>query len=261
MKYLIFLIILLFSQVVYGQQQNRDLIVTTTGDSLFCKIIDVTNSEIQFSFDRSGSVITIRRNETVSFAYNYLPAERSRGSASASRATSDKNESVEPFIVAFLVGVNTYGKISVGDVESGGAFVLGGDVAYFFKPFLGAGLKFFTSMCDINFSDFFMGNDKLMFIGPALYSRFGNGNLTYGVNVGVGGLIWNLSEVSINGNKSDDESATTIGSIVSAGLNYKITHNLGLGVNVQTLLGSIKTNNYERTPAPVGFVLEVNYRF
>ena len=256
MKYLIFLAILIFSQVVYGQQQNRDLIVTTTGDSLFCKIIDVSPSEIQFSFDRSGGVITLRRSEIISHNYNYRPASGTRSSADR------RNDEVSSeFNVAFFTGVNNFGTISVGEDISGGAFVVGGDVIYFFKPYLGAGLKFKTSVCDINFSDFFKASDRIMFIGPALYSSFGNGNLTFGLNASVGGLIWKLSDVNINGDKSDDESVTTLGGILSVGLNYMVTQTFGLGVNVQSVLGSIKTDNYERTPAPIGVAFEVKLKF
>ena len=257
MKYLIFLITILFSQVVYGQQQNRDLIVTTTGDSLFCKIIDVNPNEIQFSFDRSGSVITIKRSETVSHTYNYRPASVS-GKSSDKRNTE---KSAGFFNVAISAGVNTFGTISVGDVESGGAFVFGGDFGYFYNPYFGAGIKFFVTSCDINFSDYFWGSDRLSFGGPALYGRFGKKKLSYGVSASFGYLTWLLSNASINNVKLDDVSATNFGGFVSAGVNYMVTQEIGLGFNIQSMFGSIKTDNYERTSAPAGFVLEVNYRF
>ena len=259
MKYLFFFVILLFSQVVYGQQQNHDLIVTTTGDSLFCKIIDVSPSRIQFRFDQSGSVITIRRDETVSHTYNYRPSSGTQ--TLSDRPKTESLSRTRGLNIAVSSGVNTFGTISVGDIDKGGAFVIGTDVAYFFNSYLGAGLKLNVSTCDIKLSEYFLSSDRLMFIGPALYGRFEKGKLVFGANVSVGGLNWNLSEVRIGDVSFEEESATSVSVFLSAGVHYMITRTFSFGVNVQSLLGSIKTDNYERTPAPLGVAFEVNYRF
>jgi len=163
MKYLIFLAILLFSQVVYAQQHNNDLIVTTTGDSIFCKIIDVNSSEIQFSFDHRGRIITIKREQTVSHTYNYKLATVQNQSATTeqnqsavveqSRSTAPPKRTTAPlyrFNIALSSGLNSFGTISIGEKISGGAFVAGADVVYFFNSYLGGGLKLNVASCDLN---------------------------------------------------------------------------------------------------------------
>jgi len=96
-----------------------------------------------------------------------------------------------------------------------------------------------------------------------LYSRFEINNLSLGVNASLGGLNWKLSNVLIDDVKPEEnESVTSLYGFVSAGVNYMITKQFGIGVNVLSLLGgTLKTVVYERTPAPWGFVFEVNYRF
>jgi len=73
MKYLILFVLMIFSVAAYGQ--NPDLIVTTTGDSLICKIVEVSANTIQFRFD-TGTIISIRRTEVTSYQYNYTPEKR-----------------------------------------------------------------------------------------------------------------------------------------------------------------------------------------
>ena len=66
MRHLISIFLLLFSAIAYGQ----DLIVTTAGDSLKCKIVEVNAGEIQFRFG-TGGIISIQRNEVMSYQYNF----------------------------------------------------------------------------------------------------------------------------------------------------------------------------------------------
>jgi len=259
MKYLILFALLLCAQVVYGQ----DLIVTTTGDSLYCKILDVNADEIQFRFGRSGNVISIRRDETVMHRYNFKSASSSAKSKKTKTGKSDRGETDRGDIyVALWSGARTFGKMSAGDVSAGGAFVLGTDVAYFFNPSLGAGLKVNIANCDVNFSDdYFYYRDRVMFFGPAVHGRWNKGKLSLNANLSVGGLNWQLSNLRIDGASKDGESVTGIGGILSAGVFYTVIQRLGVGLNVQSVLGSLKTDDYERKPTSIGLVLGVNYRF
>ena len=155
--------------------------------------------------------------------------------------------------------------ISIGDVQSGGAIAAGADVTYFFNPYLGVGMKFNVTSCDVNFNDYFSGNDKMIFFAPALYSRFGKGRLSLGLNAGLGLLNWKweLSDKSVNVSdlSLENESTTGICGVLSVGVSYMVSQRLGFGFNVQSLIGSIKTDNYKRTPAPIGLFFEGNYRF
>jgi len=74
MKRFFLLLFLLCSFAAYGQNaDNPDLIVTITGDSLHCKIIEVTAERIQFRFG-PGTIIPINRNEVRSYHYYFAPA-------------------------------------------------------------------------------------------------------------------------------------------------------------------------------------------
>jgi len=256
MKYLILFAVLLCSQVVYGQ----DLIVTTSGDSLFCKIIDVNVDEIQFRFGKSGNVISIKRDETVLHRYNFKPASGSDASSGRSRTKSESSNE-GGLDVALWAGANTFGKISAGEKETGGSFLLGADIAYFFNPNLGAGLKVNVADSDVNLSEFFVYHDRVIFFGPALYGRLGKGKLSLAVSAGVGGLNWQMSDLRIGNDTIEDESVTGIGGFLTAGVNFMLTEHLGLGLNLQSALGSLKTDNYERNPMSLGAVLGINYRF
>jgi len=69
MKYLISIVFMLSSAIVFGQE-NPDLIVSSAGDSLKCKIIEVKPDEIQFRFG-TGGIISIPRNDVASYQYNF----------------------------------------------------------------------------------------------------------------------------------------------------------------------------------------------
>lgn len=72
MKQIFLLLFLICSYVVYGQ----DLIVTVSGDSLKCKIVEMNPEDIQFRFGM-GRVISIDRIDVASFQYNFEPVDTS----------------------------------------------------------------------------------------------------------------------------------------------------------------------------------------
>ena len=273
MKYLIF-IILLFSPVfVFGQ----DLIVTTAGDSLKCKIVEVKSSEIQFRFG-TGGIVTIERNQVASYQYNFAPTSPATPTKKAEpvkkevatkspKEPKEKKPSSEnsPFYAAFAVGASSYGSYSLAKVNSGGAFLVGADVAYFFSPWLGAGLKLSMSSCEVDFSESFTFKETVTFAGPALYGRWGNETVTFTAGAGAGMLKWKLSNLSDNTGVSKEKDAasyTTAGGILSAGVSYMLAQNLGVGLNVQSVLGSAKDKgDNERKPAGIGATLGINFRF
>jgi len=73
MKQLILLILLICSSVIYCQ----DLIVTVSGDSLKCKIVEMNPNDIQFRFGL-GRVISIDKSDVASFQYNFEPIDTSK---------------------------------------------------------------------------------------------------------------------------------------------------------------------------------------
>ena len=265
MKQLILLcFVLVYSLSAYGQ--DRDLIVTTTGDSLKCKIIEIDSDEIQFRFG-TGSIITIKRSEAGSYEYNYYALSSAKGT---SKAKQEKNKPVRtpshrgklPFYAGITAGSSAYGSVTLGDTK-GFAMALGGDAAYFFNDWLGAGIKLNTMICDVDF-DRIKYHEMVMFLGPALYGHFGSNKMVFTVGAGGGMLNWSItkqenSDVSL---KLNEETSMSAGGFISAGINYMLTRNMGIGLNIQTTFGSVtNVDDEKRNPTGIGGTLGINFRF
>ena len=286
MKYLIFLAFLLCPVFVYGQ----DLIVATSGDSLKCKIVEVKPDEIQFRFG-AGGIISIPKKEVASYQYNFTPAATTSRSSTPVRnakpapvyetpaqAPSKKAEPASsssvkygPFYASLDLGGSSFGKITINGESlspTGTAIVFGLDFAYFFNEWLGAGFKLNSSGGNITYFDEYNTEilscyDMVMFYGPALYGRWGKGKFAFTANAGIGGLNWSMTDVKIDGTSYPDESYSSVGGFLSAGVNYMFTRHFGLSFNIQSKLGSIKYTDADivRKPAGLGFNIGVDFRF
>ena len=289
MKYLFSISLLFFSVIAFGQ----DLIVTTAGDSLKCKIVEVSAAEIQFRFG-TGGIISIPRNEVGSYRYNFesaAPTDPTSRNAPArnvdpvyetpvyatpqeKESASKSSENYPPFFTALVLGGSSFGSLSTDtyDLDSEGvAFVFGLDFAYFFTKWLGAGLKLYAMNGDVTYTYTYQGQtfdlmtctDRVLFYGPALYGRWGKNKFAFTASAGVGGLNWRLTDPVIGGSNYDDTSASSFGGFFSAGVNYMFTRHFGLCFNIQSLLGSIENENegITRHSAGLGVNLGVNIRF
>ena len=245
-KQFLFIVFLFFcSLAAYGQ----DLIITSTGDSLKCKIIDVSPDEIQFRFG-SGNVISIKRSEAASYEYNFEPAptrtrqKEVKTKEKPQRTPSSRTKPANPPVyISLSAGPSLFGKLSFGDTE-GMVLALGGDLAYFFNSWLGAGVKLNTLNCTIDFDDL-KYKDMVMFLGPALHARFGQNNFKFNLCAAGGLLNWKLSDAS-GSYKFDDLSHKSFGTYLSAGVGYWFTKNIGVSFNINTMLGSVKDKEDKR---------------
>ena len=286
MKYLISITLILCSVVAYGQ----DLIVATSGDSLKCKIVEVKSDEIQFRFG-TGGVISIPRNEVRSYQYNFSPAAPTNRNAPAKTAEparvyetptnvqpkaaepeSKTSVKYRPFYAALVLGGTPFGNLSIEgeDVSlTGTAIIVGLDFAYFFNDWLGAGLKLNSMSGNISYTDavyneeFLSCNDMVMFYGPALYGRWGKGKFAFTANAGIGGLNWSMTDIKIEGESSADESYSSLGGFLSAGVNCMFTRHFGMSFNMQSILGKINYSGEDiiRKPTGLGFSVGFDFRF
>jgi len=277
MKHLILLFSLFCSLAVYGQ--NVDLIVTTSGDSLHCKIIEVTSEQIQFRFS-TGTIIPIKRSEVTSYQYNFTPAAPAETpdrnirqnnatpvyqtpAAVSPRETEMKETTAkkkQPFYIAVSAGAGSFGKAFT-VIEDGTAIHFGLDVAYFIIPQLAAGFKLNFMGSDVNYNEYSTSisyYDMVTFYGPAVYGRFPAKKFAFLGSLGLGGLNWSISDAVIGGKKYDDESYSSFGGFISVGVNYMFTKHVGIGTNFQSLLGSIDD---ERYPAGLGVNFALCFRF
>jgi hypothetical protein len=243
------------SLFAYGQ--NPDLIITVTGDSIWCRIMDAGVIEIQFRFG-SGNIVSIKRADIASFEYNFKSARQDR------TLSKDRTDRTTPgysrFYVALTAGTGSFGSVSFGKTE-GFAFLPGIDAAYFFTSWIGVGVKLSAMSGKVDFGERLTYQDRVMFYGPALHGCFGKNRLNMNVCAAVGGINWKLTNQMRSGAPVDDKSITTPGGFFSAGVSYRFAKNLGIGLNVQSLLGTAKDDVVERNPTGAGCTLGLNFRF
>ena len=172
---------------------------------------------------------------------------------------SDKLPSV---YVVLTAGASTFGTYSLGKVNSGGTFNAGADLAYFFIPGIGAGLKLNLGKCNVNFGEYFSYNETIIFIGPALYGRWGTNKIAFIASAGGGSLSWILSNSKLFDEFKKDESHSSFGGFISAGVNYMFTQNVGICLNINSALGVLEDEGgYERNPTGIGACFGLNFRF
>ena len=290
MKYLIFITLLLSSVIARGQ----DLIVATSGDSLKCKIVEVKSDEVQFRFG-TGGIISIPRNEVASYQYNFAPAAPTQRDAPAANVepvyvapanvpprekepASSSSVKYPPFYISVVLGGGSFGEYSIDEYNfnpKGTPIIFGMDFAYFFIKSLGVGFKLNATGGDVTYTYTFLGitndvmtcYDMVMFYGPALYGRWGKDKVAFTASLGIGGLNWSQTNAVIDGLSYEDESYSSFGGFISAGVDYMFSRHFGVGFNMQSLLGKIKYTDYDedlhavRNPTGLGFNVGFYFRF
>jgi hypothetical protein len=278
MKYLFLFIALLYTGLTAGQ----DLIITTTDDSLRCKIVDVQGDEIQFRFGVEGNMISIKKSEVASYKYNFeassSPVKQSPPNRQPVRTTQvaeKKNPAVKknavkkekdpqkfpPFYLSASLGYKPYGKLFMEDIEFDNSkpdlLSFGVDIAYFFGRSYGVGFKINGAERNASFLyKMITFHDQVIFWGPALYGRWGR-KFAFTSSISVGQLYRKMSNIYIDEdmfaiakididefyNKKTSKK-TSIGGCLSIGLEYMISKNIGININVNGSAGVIKSEVY-----------------
>ena len=240
MKYFIFSTLLLCSVVAYGQ----DLILTTAGDSLKCKIVEVNASEIQFRFG-TGGIITIERKEVATYQYNYAPATTASPVSTAPARTAEQT-----YQTPASVSSQKTPHIYVGLVGGAPLLLVGLNGAYFFNRLIGAGFAVHHQV--INYDD--GSTDKITFYGPVFYGHWGrrNGKFFFPTNFGVGAVSYNYQYESYW--NVFDATGTELGFFTSLGAAFKPTRSFSIGLNLEAAysLGD---------DLLVGITLGINFHF
>ena len=167
-----------------------------------------------------------------------------------------------PFYAAISAGAGSFGTVTTGNMFHSGALAFGADVAYFFNTWLGAGVKLNMANRNVNFGNEGTWRDRVMFVGPGVYARWAKNRIEFTAGASVGSLQWKMSNVKVNDVAASSQSASAAGAFLWTGVNYLLTQNIGIGLNVQSALGTVKNDNgLERNPAGAGVTLGVNYRF
>lgn len=259
MKLRIFFPVFFLLCIHFGYSQ--DLIVTTKGDSLNCKIIYIESDFIHFKFKHENEtrVTLMPVNEVKSYQKYFY---------SKSEVEPDKltNKNYQKLRLAIQGGWSyETAKVSedvpaslrdyVKDLKSGYHF--GGDATFFISESVGFGVKYSMfrtkNQVEIYAQDTVTGQIRtgmlsdditLQYIAPAVtarisskdnnthfYSSFALGYLDYKDNASI------IDNFTLTGN--------TIGLLLDFGFDFVFTKDIGVGVGISYMVGSLKEFEYD----------------
>jgi len=165
------------------------------------------------------------------------------------------------YYVAVSAGVSGFGTSWIGEAD-GFPLVLDAEAAYFFKKNVGAGLKFNSSICEINIKDTgVIGREMISFWGPAIYGRFGANRIFFTAGAGVGMLNCTFIRDYHNNNYDYGTYKPAASGFVSAGVGYMFNRNLGVGWKIQSIIGSMKNMDYRRNPTGIESTIGIIFNF
>ena len=245
------------SQLWVSVRQNADTLIFTSGEN---PETNIRRDEVIIASDSRQFVIPVEQRT------KYREVIVIEEETEDEEETEEPSDVIKPFYAALSLGLSSFGQYSLGDINSGGAVVIGLDGAYFLKPYLGAGLKLNIELSNVAYyeskEEAFAYRDMTMFIGPAAFGKWEKDKIVCIGTVGIGALNWRLAKIKEYGVDSKNESYTSIGGFISAGVSYMLTEQIGVGLNVQSTLGKITDKyDWERKPVKIGGTLGINIRF
>lgn len=235
----------------------QDLIVTSEGDSINCKITKENDNNIYFTFKHKDEVRTtlLPMDQISSHQYNYYPETQ------APEVKKIRYNDYSRWRIAFNGGFSKHtAKISkdvpynereyVEDLMSGKNF--SADVNYYFSESIGAGFKYlnFTSSTDVYTSSYQSEevNMDIKFIGPCVSTRLYNANKKNALfmNMGIGYVGYNF-----DGNAALLKGKTA-GLLYDLGYDIGISEKMSIGLQLSYLSGQLTQidmiqGNYKET--------------
>jgi len=247
-----FLVLVFFSQVVLSQ----DLIVTTSGDSINCKITKVKNENIYFTFKHKDEIRnTLLPLERVSyhsanfFQTSEVPKDKITGHVDYQRFRFSINAGLGYETAKIGDAVPSDFKDYVRQLKSG--FVFGADLSYYFSEVIGVGVKYAqfnssNSLDNIYIEDsqgvrqYGRMSDKLSvsFIGPTFSTRFLNGrkDRAFFLSLGLGYMGYNDDKVMVNKYKM---TGGTFGVSYDIGYEFNLSKKTNLGIQLSLISGNL----------------------
>lgn len=244
---------LLFFLIVL-QATAQDLIVTTKGDSINCKITKEKDDFVYFTYHREGSIenTLLPRNEIIAYARDYF-------THSEIPKDSHKVKVYRPWRFALQGGYSYQtGKLDPSipadfkeysnKLRSG--FHIGGDVAHYFNDVLGAGLKVSLLKQANEMDNIYVeidGNRRygrmsddisMVFIAPTFTNRYLSANRrnAFILNVALGYLNYVNNAVLVD---PITMKGGTIGAALDIGYDIGINENFLLGFQLSYTGGAL----------------------
>lgn len=255
---LAFLVLVFFSQVVLSQ----DLIVTTSGDSINCKITKVKDENIYFTFKHKDEI----RN-------TLLPLTNVKNHVNdffqKSEVPKDKvfaKQNFEHFRFAINGGLG-YETARIGDgvpsdfkdyarqLKSG--YVFGGDLTYYFLEVLGVGVKYSQFNSSNNLDNIYVDDGQgvrkygrmsddlsINFIGPTFSTRLFNGDKSkaFIFSLGLGYMGYSDNKVIVDNYKM---TGSTMGISYDVGYDFEVSKKAILGVQLSLISGTLLSYKWD----------------
>lgn len=247
-----FLVLAFFSQVVLSQ----DLIVTTSGDSINCKITKVKDENIYFTFKHKDEIRnTLLPLANVKNHVNYFFQK--------SEVPKDKvftKQNFEHFRLAINGGLG-YETARIGDgvpsdfkdyarqLKSG--YVFGGNLTYYFSEVLGVGIKYSQFNSSNNLDNIYVDDGQgvrkygrmsddlsISFIGPTFSTRLFNGDKSraFVFSLGLGYMGYSDNKVILDNYKM---TGSTMGISYDIGYDFEVSKKAILGVQLSLISGTL----------------------
>ena len=243
MKMLSLIFFMVISVISFGRSQ--DLIVTTTGDSIHCRITKVDNKYTYFTFKykdefRQTLIPTteIRETKRNFFSDPIIPAGML------------KNNETKGILLGRMYGGWGYRTAKISSEVSSDAreyleelkrgFTFGGEMYYYSSETVGYGAVFSIFRTSNEITSTSIADDiSISYVGPSVQTRMrsGDGNIYLLSTVGLGYLKYS-DKVKIDNNDITID-AGTLGLMFGFGIDFKINDNFGGTIGINYLQGQL----------------------
>lgn len=250
--YFVLVLLIITANTIFSQ----DLIVTTGGDSINCKITNVKAENIYFTFKHKDEIRStlLPISEVKTHKFNYYKTSE------VSKEKIIMHDKYQHFRFA-INGGYSYLTATVSEnvpsdfkdyikaLKSGYHF--GGDLIYYFTEPLGIGAKYYlfkssNSLDNIYTEDAYgnrtygkMSDDiSISFIGPTFSTRLINQNKTgvFLTNISLGYISYSNNKVIIDKYKM---TGGTMGLALDAGYDFQLSEEISLGFQISCLSGTL----------------------
>lgn len=251
-KSLIVAALLFFTSYIYSQ----DLIVTSEGDSINCKIAKIKSANIYFTFKHKNEirntllpVTSVKAYKIDYYSHNEVP-----------KGKIVRSENYQHFRMGFNTGYSyqTAGihesvpsdfKNYVNGLKSGYHF--GFDLTYYFSEPLGLGFKYFMFQSSNSIDNIYiedstgfrqygkMSDDlKISFIGPMFSTRLLSDDKKNALlmSLAIGHMGYSNNKIIVNNYKM---TGNTVGLAFEIGYDVGLSENISLGFQVSMITGAL----------------------
>ncbi|AGA78878.1 autotransporter protein [Echinicola vietnamensis] len=226
--------------------QAQDLLVTSEGDSISCKITSIENGTVHFTLDRNGQTVqTLMPPQKVStFEEGFYTKKNQKPALSVPRQ--------RPWRLGISSGYgrrlsktheSLAGTSYARGLKNGYHITLEGQ--YFFPSETGIGLVY-SSFHAKSESQSLMDDITISFLGPTLYAKMPSGNNNSFLLGGSFGYLSYKDQAYSHSNGDFTLKGATLGAMLDATYDIGLSENLALGLGLSVTSGVIEKITIEK---------------